>query len=108
MLQTTGRVLWILVCAGLGFLFLHEIAAVILHPEDYGPLWGGEGPMAGLWYYRSKAPYILSAGFAALWFICGAGAGARIRPFRHPAMLPAHIALTAMWFFFHFAVYLSE
>ena len=61
------RILWALVCVAMCVLFASEIAAVKMRPEDHAPLWGGEGPVPGVWYCASERIYLLHALALAAW-----------------------------------------
>ena len=94
------RALWFLICAGMVALFLREIAEVKNHPEAYASLWGGEGPVAGLWYYFSETVYLLHAAALACWFLAGMIASLGRGRFRSAAPLVVHSALSGLWFAF--------
>ena len=67
-----------------------------MRPEAYAFLWGGEGPIAGRWYYASERIYILHLVALLLWFLCGAllslHQGTRSRK-----PLIVHMLLTVLW-----------
>ena len=92
------RILWALVCVAMCALFASEIAAVKMRPEDYAPLWGGEGPAAGVWQYASERAYLLHAAALAAWFLAGMSACLRGKPLRGNRLLIAHMALSGLWF----------
>ena len=100
LLSIIFRTLWFLVCALVLALFLHEIAAVKNHPEAYAPLWGGEGPVAGVWRYSSETVYLLHAVVLACWFLAGMFVSLGRGRFRNSAPLIVHSALSALWFAF--------
>lgn len=68
------RMAWMVVCAFLVALFLDEIWQVVADPEQYAPLWGGEGPAGEFGYYSSRNIYLAYHGFLATWFFFGATA----------------------------------
>lgn len=81
-------------------LFASDIAAVTMRPEDCAPLWGGEGPVAGVWYYASERVYLLRALALAAWFLAGVFACSRGKPLRNNRFLIVHMALSGLWFAF--------
>ena len=92
------RILWALVCIAMCALFASEIAAVKMRPEDYAPLRGGEGPVAGVWYYASERGYPLYASALAVWFLAGVVACLCGKPLRNNYLLIVHMALSGLRF----------
>ena len=44
-----GELLWLLACCFMVALWGSDVWSVLTEPEKYAPLWGGEGPVAGVW-----------------------------------------------------------
>ncbi|HIU16921.1 MAG TPA: hypothetical protein IAB01_00555 [Candidatus Avidesulfovibrio excrementigallinarum] len=91
-----GRIIWLTLCSLSAALWLSEIWEVKRHPEAYAPLWSGEGPVAGLWYYASEQLYILHLAALALWFGCGMLLSLHKNPIIRK-LLPAHVLLSVLW-----------
>lgn len=85
----------------MALLWLHEIWHVKWHPEEYAPLWGSEGPVAGLWYYASETAYITNLLILLLWFLIGALLCLNRGIFRHPRLLIAHVFLSLLWIIYN-------
>ena len=96
--SSISRIVWALVCVAMCALFASEIAAVKMYPADYAPLWGGESPVPGVWYYASERIYLLHALALAAWFLAGAFTCLRGKPFRDNHLLIVHMALSGLWF----------
>ena len=43
--------IWLLFCGFMTIVWVSEVWDVKTAPEKYACLWGGEGPVARLWYY---------------------------------------------------------
>lgn len=65
------RMVWLLVCGFMSALSLDAIWLVVTEPEQYAPLWGGEGPAGEFWYYESEKTYLFYNAFWAIWYLCG-------------------------------------
>lgn len=81
----------------MAFLSCHEIASVWMHPEAYAPLLGGEGPVAGIWYYASERAFLLHSGLGAVWFLAGMLLCLGRGLFKRPKLLVVHALLTVIW-----------
>ena len=79
-------------------LWSHEIWLAKTRPEEYAQLWGGEGPVAGVWYYASETVYFLHLAALILWFLAGMVLSLDRRPFKRPKILLAHAVLSLLWF----------
>lgn len=51
--------IWLLFCCFMTIVWVSEVWDVKTAPEKYACLWGGEGPVARLWYYASERLYLL-------------------------------------------------
>ena len=52
-------------------VWVSEVWDVKTAPEKYACLWGGEGPVARLWYYASESLYLLHLVCLIVWFLSG-------------------------------------
>lgn len=91
------RTLWLLACGFVVAVSVHEIWSVKAQPEEYARLWGGEGPVAGAWYYASETVYLLHLVGLILWFLAGMLLSLGRGPFRRPKLLVGHAALSLLW-----------
>lgn len=91
------RTLWFLACGFMVILWSQEIWSVKAHPEEYTGLWGGEGPVAGVWYYASESIYFWHMVGLLLWFLAGMLLSLGRGPFRRPRLLVWHAALSVVW-----------
>lgn len=89
--------LWFLACVFMVVLWGHEIVSVKMRPEEYAYLWGGEGPVAGIWYYASETAYLLHLGLLVLWFLAGIALCLGRGPFNRPKLLLAHALISGLW-----------
>ena len=65
--------IWLLFCCVMTILWASELWSVKTGPEKYAYLWGGEGPVAQLWYYASEGLYLLHLACLTVWFLSGIG-----------------------------------
>ena len=63
--------IWLLFCGFMTIVWVSEVWDVKTAPEKYACLWGGEGPVARLWYYASESLYLLHIVCLIVWFLSG-------------------------------------
>ena len=90
------RFMWLLFCCLMGVLWISAICDVKTEPAEYASLWGGEGPVAGLWYYASESVYLLHLAGLVIWFLAGILLCLSRGRFRRNLLL-AHFGLSALW-----------
>ena len=61
--------IWLLFCGFMTIVWMSEVWDVKTAPEKYACLWGGEGPVARLWYYASESLYLLHLACLIVWFL---------------------------------------
>lgn len=93
---TFGRAIWLALCGTATALWLSELWDVKTRPEAYAPLWSGEGPVAGVWYYASEQLYTLHLVVLIIWFGCGMLLALYQGRFSRK-LLAVHGLLTVLW-----------
>lgn len=88
--------IWLLFCGFMTILWTSEVCSVKTEPEKYACLWGGEGPVARLWYHASEGLYLLHLACLILWFLSGIGLCVCRWPSRRKLLL-AHFCLSMLW-----------
>jgi len=63
------KAIWGGVCILGIFLFVEDFYQAFNHPEVYH--FGAEGPVAGIWHYKTQASYLWSAVILVCWFVAG-------------------------------------
>ena len=63
--------IWLLFCGFMTIVWMSEVWDIKTAPEKYACLWGGEGPVARLWYYASESLYLLHLAYLIVWFLSG-------------------------------------
>ena len=91
-----GELLWLLACCFMVALWGSDVWSVLTEPEKYAPLWGGEGPVAQLWYYASEGLYLLHLACLIVWFLSGIGL-CLCRWSSRRKLLLAHFCLSMLW-----------
>ena len=77
-------------------VWVSEVWDVKTAPEKYACLWGGEGPVARLWYYASERLYLLHLVCLIVWFLSGVWLCV-CRWTLKRALLLAHVCLSMLW-----------
>lgn len=88
--------IWLLFCGFMTALWVSEVWVVKTEPAKYVHLWGGEGPVAGLWYYASERLYVLHLACLIIWFLFGILLCLCQWSFRGKLLL-AHFGLSVLW-----------
>lgn len=88
--------LWLLFCSFMTMLWLSEVWNVKTKPERYVSLWGGEGPVAQLWYYTSEDLYLLHLACLIVWFLSGIWLCVCRWSFKRTLLL-VHFCLSMLW-----------
>lgn len=88
--------IWLLFCCFMTILWASELWNVKTGPEKYAYLWGGEGPVAQLWYYASEGLYLLHLACLIVWFLSGIGL-CLCRWSSRRKLLLAHFCLSMLW-----------
>ena len=91
-----GELLWLLACGFMVALWGGEVWSVVIEPEKYASLWGGEGPVAGVWYYASKELYLFHLVCLIVWFLAGMALCLCKWVYRRK-LLPVHCCLSLLW-----------
>ena len=91
-----GELLWLLACGFMVALWGSEVWSVLTGPEKYAPLWGSEGPVAGIWYYASEEYYLLHLAGLIVWFLAGMALSLCNRAYRRKLLL-LHCCLSMLW-----------
>ena len=77
-------------------LWGNEVWSVLTEPEKYASLWGGEGSVAGIWYYASEEYYLLHLVCLIVWFLAGIVLYLCKRACRRKLLL-LHCCLSMLW-----------
>lgn len=96
MKMSPGGFLWFLLCGFMTVLWGSEVWCVKTEPEKYMYLWGGEGPVAHLWYYASESLYVLHLACLVVWFLSGMMLCV-CRWSCKKILLRTHVCLTMLW-----------
>lgn len=88
--------IWLLFCGFMTIVWVSEVWNVKTAPEQYACLWGGEGPVAQLWYYASENLYLLHLACLIVWFMSGIWLCV-CRWSLKRALLLAHVCLSMLW-----------
>ena len=88
--------IWLLFCGFMTIVWISEVWDVKTAPEKYACLWGGEGPVAQLWYYASESLYLLHLACLIVWFLSGIWLCVCRWTFKR-ALLLAHVCLSMLW-----------
>ena len=88
--------IWLLFCGFMTIVWMSEVWDVKTAPEKYACLWGGEGPVARLWYYASESLYLLHLACLIVWFLSGIWLCV-CRWSLKRALLLAHVCLSMLW-----------
>lgn len=88
--------IWLLFCGFMTIVWMSEVWDVKTAPEKYACLWGGEGPVARLWYYASESLYLLHLACLIVWFLYGIWLCV-CRWSLKRALLLAHVCLSMLW-----------
>lgn len=91
-----GELLWLLACCFMVALWGSDVWSVLTEPEKYAPLWGGEGPVAGVWYYASEGRYLFHLACLIVWFLAGVALALCNRACRRKLLL-LHCCLSMLW-----------
>lgn len=91
-----GELLWLLACCFMVALWGSDVWSVITEPEKYAPLWGGEGPVAGVWCYASEGRYLFHLVCLIVWFLAGVALALCNRACRRKLLL-LHCCLSMLW-----------
>lgn len=88
--------IWLLFCGFMTIVWISEVWDVKTAPGKYACLWGGEGPVAQLWYYASESLYLLHLACLIVWFLSGIWLCV-CRWSLKRALLLAHVCLSMLW-----------
>ena len=88
--------IWLLFCCFMTIVWMSEVWDVKTAPEKYACLWGGEGPVARLWYYASESLYLLHLACLIVWFLSGIWLCV-CRCSLKRALLLANVCLSMLW-----------
>ena len=88
------RFLWFAVCVFFCVLSLGEIWNSF-HDPQYQWLFGGEGPVAGVPWYRSHYAYVWFLAGESCWYLAGMGLSLAAR--KRPGLFVCHVILSVLW-----------
>ncbi len=91
-----GELLWLSACGFMVALWGGEVWSVLTEPEKYAFLWGGEGPVAGVWHYASEDRYLFHLVCLIVWFLAGMALCLCKRACRRKLLL-LHCCLSMLW-----------
>ncbi len=91
-----AEVIWLLFCGFMTTLWVSEVWSVKTEPEKYADVWGGEGPVAQVWYYDAECLYVLHLACLIVWFLSGMLLCLCSWSFKRKLLL-AHVCLSMLW-----------